>query len=94
MSSGTEESNLIYFFMGTNFLHHLINSQTIVFQHLKVGRVQDDFTYSLNVILGILEENFFKCTDIERSKERDRDQQDNTGSESELADQTLIKRPE
>ena len=56
--------------------------------------MQDDLAYSLNVILGILEEKLFKCTDIERGKERDRDQQDNTGSEGELADQTLIKRPE
>ena len=59
-----------------------------------MGRVQDYFTDSLNVILGILEKNFFKCTDIERGEERDRDQQNHTGSKGELADQTLIKRPE
>ncbi len=94
MACRAEESNPIYFFMGTDFLHHLVDAQTIVFQHLKVSRVQDDFTYRFNVTLSILKEYFFECSDIERSKERDGDQQNDTGSEGEFADQTLIKRPE
>jgi hypothetical protein len=80
--------------MQTDLLHHLIDPGAVVLQHLKVGCVQDDFTDGFNVTLGILQKNFFKCTDIEKGKKRDSDQQDNTGPEDVLADQTLTERTE
>jgi hypothetical protein len=55
--------------------------------------VQDDFTDGFDIILGVLQKDFLKCRDIEKSEKRDRDQQHNTGSEGELADQTLTKGP-
>jgi hypothetical protein len=56
--------------------------------------VQNDFTYGFNVTLGILQKNFFKCTDIEKGKKGDSDQQHNTSPKDVLTDQTLTERPE
>ena len=94
MSCCAEESNPIYFFMRSDFIHHRVDPLSVIFQHLKVCRMQDNFTDSFNIILGILQKNFFKCTDIERGKKGDCDEQHNTSSECEFADQTLIKRSE
>lgn len=32
--------------------------------------MQDDCTYGFNVTLGIVQKNFFKCTDIEKGQQR------------------------
>ena len=94
MPGGTKKPYAINLFMGTDFVDHFVDFQTIVFQHLKVRRVQNDFTNGFNIVFGVLQENFFESADIEKGKERDRDQQYDTGSEDVLADQTFAKGPE
>ncbi|MDF1580387.1 MAG: hypothetical protein P1P74_06355 [Desulfuromonadales bacterium] len=42
------------FFMGTDFSHNLIDALPIIFQHLKMSCVQNNFTDRLNIILGIV----------------------------------------
>jgi hypothetical protein len=86
---GTEESNPIYFFMQTNLFHHLVNPRAIILQHLEMRRMQDDLTDGFDVILGIQQKNFLESGNIEIGKQGDCDQQHNTGSEGELADQAL-----
>jgi len=80
--------------MGADFVDHFVDLWAIVLQHLKVRGVQNDFTNGFNIVFGVLQENFFESTDIEKSKKRDRDQQDDTGSEDVSPDQTLAKGPE
>ena len=63
----------------------------VVLEHLKVCRMQDDFTNGFDIILGILQEDLFEGTDVEESEERDGNQQDETGSEDILADQTVAE---
>jgi hypothetical protein len=94
LANGAEEPDPVYLFMLANFLHHLVHPLAVVFQHLKVSGVQDDFTDGFNIILGIHQEELLEGRDIEKSEQGDGNQQDNTGSESELADQTVAEHPE
>ena len=68
MPGGTKKPYAINFFMGTDFVDHFVDFQTIVFQHLKVRRVQNDFTNGFNIVFGVLQENFFESADIQKSK--------------------------
>lgn len=88
---GAEEPNPVYLFMQADFLHHLVDPGSIVLQHLKMCCMQDNLTDGFDIILGVLQKDFLKCRDIEKSEKRDRDQQHDTGPEGELADQTLTK---
>ena len=93
-AGGTEESYAVNFLMRADLFDHFVNLRPVVLEHLEVRRMQNDFTDCFNVILGVLQEDLLEGADIEKSKERDRDQQYDTGSEDVLADQTFAKGPE
>jgi hypothetical protein len=80
--------------MLADFLHHLVNPLAVIFQHLEVGGMQDDFTDGFYIILGIEQKYFLQCGDIEKGKQGGCDQQDNTGAKDKLADQTMTERLE
>ncbi len=94
MPCRAEESDTVYFFMGADLIDHFVNLGTIIFQHLEVRGVQDDFADSLNIILGVLQKKLFEGADIKKGKERNGDQQDDAGPEDILADQTFAEGPE
>jgi hypothetical protein len=86
------EPDPVYFLVLGDFIDHLVDPGAVVFEHLEVSRMENDLAQGFNIVLGILQKDLFQSTDVERSEQRDGNQQDEPRAKDEFTDQAVTER--